>query len=405
MTERGLFRRGKTWWLRYSGPDGKQRRESSGTQDFKAARRFLIDRRREVSEGQDPAPLRPGKVTVREAAGRYAEWAAGQRGWKMGKKYLVEKIVQVFGNAQLSRLSPAHVSRWLDGTGWGPANRNRHLATLHHLYSKALEWGLCSRGDQSRIHSVRLVREPAGRIRYLSEEEVRRLLDECDPERLRPIVGAAILTGARLGSLQGVSWGDVDFVHGYLEFRVTKSGAPYRVPISAPLRTLLLSLPAGGSSEPVFAQGSIRRAFSTACRRAGLKDVSFHVLRHTAASHLVMSGVDLITVKELLGHASIRMTQRYAHLSPGHRREAAEVLGRRIFPGIFPAPLPASTSQSTSQNAIEMEKGPGLSSEAFELPGGAERDRTVAILNTIRNTAPTLPEIINRYGYDDATGD
>lgn len=66
---------------------------------------------------------------------------------------------------------------------------------------------------------------------------------------------------------------------------------------------------------------------------------------------------------------------------------------------------PASTGQSTGQHATETKKGPGLASEAFELPGGAERDRAVGLLNAIRNNAPTLTEIINRYEYDDATGD
>lgn len=398
MTERGLFRRGKIWWLRYSGPDGKQRRESSGGSDFKAARRILLDRRREVSEGRDPAPEKIGRVTIQETAERYSAWAAGQQGWKRGKKYLVGKIVENFGDTLISRLSPSQVSRWLDETGWGPANRNRHLAALHHLFSKALEWGLCNQGDRDRIHGVRLVREPAGRVRYLSEEEVRRLMDACDPGRLRPIVAAAILTGARLGSLQGVSWGDIDLAHGYLEFRVTKSGAPYRVPTSAPLRNLLLSLPVGGSSEPVFAQGSIRRAFSTACRRAGLVDVSFHVLRHTAASHLVMSGVDLVTVKDLLGHASIRMTQRYAHLSPGHRQEAAEALGRRILPALPPAP--------TSQSGTERNKGSRPKPEAFGFPDGAEWDRTEGLQNAIPGT--TLPQHVIPLEFespDDATGD
>ena len=397
MTEQGLYKRGNIWWICYAGPDGKVRRESSGSPDFKTARRLLHDRRREVSDGREPAPEKTRKISVREASERYSAWATSQRGWAKGKKYLIAKIVEKFGSTLLSRLSPAHVSCWLDGIGWHPANRNRHLAGLHHLYSKALEWGLCSRGDRDRIHSVRLVREPSGRVRYMSEEEVRRLMEACDADRLRPLVAAAILTGARLGSLQGVTWGDVDLAHGYLEFLITKSGVPYRVPISAPFRTLLLSLPAGESSESVFAQGSIRRAFSTACRRAGLVDVSFHVLRHTAASHLVMSGVDLVTVKDLLGHASIRMTQRYAHLSPGHRQEAAEALGRRILPALPPA--------STSQSATVTKKGPRPKPEAYELSGGVNRDRTIGLQDAIRHTAPTLPEIINRYGYDDATGD
>ena len=70
----------------------------------------------------------------------------------------------------------------------------------------------------------------------------------------------------------------------------------------------------------------VKRSFKTALRRSGIRDVQFHDLRHTFASHLVMAGVDLTTVKELLGHKDIKMTLRYAHLAPAHKKKAVEML-------------------------------------------------------------------------------
>jgi site-specific recombinase XerD len=72
--------------------------------------------------------------------------------------------------------------------------------------------------------------------------------------------------------------------------------------------------------------GSLRKSFETALKKAEIKEFCFHDLRHPFASHLVMSGVDLMTVKELLGHKTIKMTLRYAHLSPSHERNAIESL-------------------------------------------------------------------------------
>ncbi len=71
---------------------------------------------------------------------------------------------------------------------------------------------------------------------------------------------------------------------------------------------------------------NVKRSFKTALERAGIENFRFHDLRHTFASHLVMAGVDLLTVKELLGHKTIEMTLRYSHLSGEHKAKAVQVL-------------------------------------------------------------------------------
>ena len=108
----------------------------------------------------------------------------------------------------------------------------------------------------------------------------------------------------------------------------TKNGEKRETPINEMVKTALLRTPKHPESSYVFYDkngnpfGNIRKSFFTALRKSGIINFRFHDLRHTFASHLVMSGVDLNTVRELMGHKSLEMTLRYAHLSPDHKRGA-----------------------------------------------------------------------------------
>jgi integrase len=86
----------------------------------------------------------------------------------------------------------------------------------------------------------------------------------------------------------------------------------------------------GNKIKKAIPYGDIKKSFASAVKRAKIHDFKFHDLRHTFASHLVMAGVDITTVKELLGHKDIKMTLRYAHLAPSHKVKAVDVLDRAI---------------------------------------------------------------------------
>jgi len=113
---------------------------------------------------------------------------------------------------------------------------------------------------------------------------------------------------------------------------VTKNGERREIPINHTLRDVLKNIVRRFDSPYVFVDGSggrfldVKRSFHSALRKAGIKDFRFHDLRHTFASHLVMAGVDITTVKELLGHKTLTMTLLYAHLSPGHKVNAVRML-------------------------------------------------------------------------------
>jgi integrase len=183
------------------------------------------------------------------------------------------------------------------------------------------------------VKQVKTFREDNGRIRFLTEEEETQLLPHCGAN-LKPLVITALHTGFRKSELLSLRSQNVNIRHrlirveaGYAKNREVRS-----VPMNEVLTQTLQDSTLSQSKGPVFRNrmGQPYRdpdsAFATAVRKAGITDFKFHDLRHTFASRLVMAGVDLVTVKELMGHKHIAMTLRYAHLAPGHKRAAVEVL-------------------------------------------------------------------------------
>ena len=138
----------------------------------------------------------------------------------------------------------------------------------------------------------------------------------------------------RLDEILKLKWRDIDLANGYIHVEKAKGGKRRDIPLNYELTRLLkygIKLP---NTEYVFCDENgkafinINRSWKTAKRKAGIRNFRFHDLRHTYASYLVMGGVDLYTVSKLLGHSSIEVTQRYAHLSPKHKKMAVELLSK-----------------------------------------------------------------------------
>jgi len=125
----------------------------------------------------------------------------------------------------------------------------------------------------------------------------------------------ALTTGARRGELYALRWVDVDFARRWAIFPKTKNGTARGVPLVATVVAELEKL--ARTDERVF-PATVTKAWRTAVRKSGLVDFRFHDLRHSAASHLVQSGANLVEIATLLGHKDIRMTQRYAHVHNTH---------------------------------------------------------------------------------------
>lgn len=171
-------------------------------------------------------------------------------------------------------------------------------------------------------------REPEGRVRWLTQAQAQTLVDcagRLGPRaaHLPDVITLALHTGMRKGELLGLEWARVDSVNGliYLEAGHTKGNRRRSIPINRPARGALESCQARCPGRFVFGGvKDVKRSFAHACQLAGIEDFRFHDLRHTFASWLVQAGAPLTEVRDLLGHASIEMTERYAHLAPERLR-------------------------------------------------------------------------------------
>lgn len=249
-------------------------------------------------------------------------------------------MTEFFSKKKLSELTPWHLEQYKKArkeAGLAPSSINVELAVLKALLHKAQEWGKLA---EHPGRDVRLLKVPQGKTRFLSEEEEAAILTACSPA-LRRIVQAGLLTGFRRQELTSLRSSDVDLERDLVSVAAcyAKNGESRTLPVSARLKTIMQeALAVRGNASTVFVKdtgkqwtaNAFAKAFTAACRRARLDSLSPHVLRHTFASRLVMAGVDLRTVQELMGHKSIVMTLRYAHLSPSHKRAAVEALEGRF---------------------------------------------------------------------------
>jgi integrase len=203
------------------------------------------------------------------------------------------------------------------------------LATLKAFFNWCIARNLAASNPVTR---VKLFHEDNTRLRYLSREEYGRLLEAAKTVRTSPYlvekIVLAVHTGLRRGSLFNLRWDQIDFANRVMRIPRTKSGRPLSVPLNATALSTLLALheKRDEGSPYVFPHRSgpnvgkpvmdIKNGFHAALELAEIQDFTWHDLRHTFASWLMMRGASLRSVADLLGHATIKMTMRYAHLSP-----------------------------------------------------------------------------------------
>jgi integrase len=224
-----------------------------------------------------------------------------------------------------------------------PATINRYLAALSIVCGTAVrEWGWL---DDNPLRKVKKLTEPRERVRFLSEDERGRLLVACRRSvnpYLYLIVVLALSTGARKQEILGLRWAAVDLKRGQLALLHTKNGERRTVPVTGLALELLIAhakvrrldtdlvFPSFKKRQrPIVIEDPWHKAMTS----AGIEDFRFHDLRHSTASYLAMNGASLLEIAAVLGHKTLAMVKRYAHLSEAHTRHVVADMTRRMFTG------------------------------------------------------------------------
>lgn len=328
------------WYIRYFAM-GHSREEKIGpSRDL--ALRVLRMRENEVIEGRFRLH-REKKILMSDfAGGRYWEvYASKQRSARTFKHIIKNHIVPEFGDMYLHQIEPYDIEGWLARLKpkYSAATVNKLLAMLKSVFRKAQEWKFIT---ENPTQAFKLRPSDNRILRYLEPEEYRRLIDAAESEILKAAIALAVGTMLRKENLFGLCWSQVNLKARTITIpgELTKGEKALVLPIIDPVFDVLQGLPRGLHSDYVlinpltgtrYVEG-MRTAFNNAKKKAGI-DPAFrwHDLRHTGASWLAQAGCDLYTIQEILGHSSPQMTQRYAHLSPGHKRKEVEKISERFI--------------------------------------------------------------------------
>jgi integrase len=334
----GVYLRGDVWYADFYAHGKRVRIVTTATSKREAQQVLAVEKGSHLRSDTPELDL-----PLESLRGPYLDFLAGNRAAKTHEnvKNMVDVFIREMGPRKLSDITTEMVLRYVSRRREDllPSSINLAVTSLKCMFNWGVKHNIIA---QNPIRNVELLRVGGGqRLRYLSTEEVEKLLRAAEGTKWKPILLVALKTGIRLSEVVNLQWADVDIANLCLWVKPhpgeddTKNHKARSIPLDSVIREVLETLRAetpkakyvfevepGKKYKPKSVAMSVQRIV----KRAGLEDVTFHTFRHTFASHLVMAGVDLATVKELLGHSTIAMTLRYAHLSQDHKIEAVKKL-------------------------------------------------------------------------------
>jgi len=328
----GVFRRNKkdgttSWYydfminnVRYRGVGGITKTQALRTQE---------KIREKVLNGEYDLVVGPNHIRIEVFTKTFLERRKQLRSWKRDE-LSTRNLLSYFRGKTMHEIKSSTIEDYIikrKGDGVANATVNRELSCLRRMYNLAIKWG---HARKNPLNDVEFLQEPPGRDRFLSKEEIQKLINVASIY-LRPVIITALSTGMRLNEILNLTWDRVhisNVIDPYIELMITKNNKKRFIPLNEVMLTLLKDLKhTRNGSEYVFLNSlgekyhHITHVFQSTLTKAKITNFRFHDLRHTFASHFIMNSGDLMTLKEILGHSTLKMVERYAHLAASHKRK------------------------------------------------------------------------------------
>lgn len=349
--ERGLFEKvagSGVWWIRYK-VQGVTHREKVGRRGD-AVKLYAV-RKADIHRGAKLPANMKNKGLKFEVIGKEAiEWYI-EHGRKDVRSFRIRMniILKDFGRSVADEIKPSEIDEWLRSHKWAPATKNRYKNVFGKTFKIALADGKVG-SNPARLVEQRP--ENNVRIRFLSDDEesvLRKAIDKRCPDHMEEF-DISLNSGMRKGEQYSLEWPQISFQRRRIGLEETKNGSSREIPMNQTClkafqalhrRRKALEENSGGKGNLSLDRSHSGRIFQSKFGRdlndsrawfdrcvddANIVSFTWHCLRHTFVSRLVMAGVDLRTVQELAGHKTISMTVRYAHLAPEHNQAAIEKL-------------------------------------------------------------------------------
>ncbi|MDR4506196.1 MAG: tyrosine-type recombinase/integrase [Candidatus Scalindua sp.] len=334
-----MFKRSGVWWtcIRHNG---RKIQKSLETTDRKLAQSIEAKIRTELVEDKYLEKPISSRKTFNDMMEKFMKEYAPTVSVNTRKAYTyyLKNLGSFFGNQVLSSITPKVIAPYKvyrRDKGASPSTINRELYMLSKAFNLAVkEWEWLKDNPVSKVQKEKEDNEVD---RWLTEDEERRLLD-ASPLWLRDIIIFGLNTGLRQDELLSLEWSRVDLFRKTILIKETKNGKPKTLPLNSialgvlqkksgeKVRNIKNDLVFSSNAGTKIFKRNLIRAFAYALEKAGIRDFTFHCLRHTFATRLTRNGVDLYSISKLLGHKNMKMTQRYAHHCPDSLRGCVKVL-------------------------------------------------------------------------------